>query len=585
MKTDSDLHQQLLRIDGRGYKAYKDLEGSFDFESFTLFIDHVQGDPFAEPSKGRIRLSNSVAGFPEGLWANSVRAIAFRDFLARSVFSAIQTVVGGRRGSGNSGLITIDAGGQEVLERTAVILGDGWLEARIEIGLPAGGRTITGKQADVMLCQEIPQVVKKALRWDQVSQAACWAFVDQIENFSSIQSQLASKGLVAFVADGAILPRDSGVSDCPLMGPQVTKCQAPDSLSVTFQVPHPVEGVSGKSTTIRGLGIPQGVTVIVGGGYHGKSTLLQALQRSVYPHIPSDGRELVVTVPSAVKIRAEDGRRIEQVNISGFIQHLPKGGGTKTFSTDDASGSTSQAAGILEALEVGAQVLLLDEDTSATNFMVRDARMQALVQKAHEPITPFLDRVRELYEVYGVSIILVMGGCGDYLDVADTVILMDEFSPIDVTGAAHAVASRIPTNRQCEVKEPLRIMYPRVPQRDSVRARKGQHAAKILARSVDDLVFGQQNIDLFGVEQLVDVSQTRAIGYVLHYAATRLMDGVRTIREVVECVEELIDEQGLDFLAHFSSIGRHPGNLARPRKFELSAALNRLRTVRMQQKT
>ena len=584
MKSLSDLRQHLLRLDGRGYKAYKDLEGSYDFETFTLFIDHVQGDPFAEPSKIRIRMANSEAGFPEDLWNNKVRVVAFRDYLARSVFSAIRTVVRGNRGIGKSGMMAIDAGGQEVLERTAVILGTGWLEARIEIGLPARGRTITGKQAEAMLCQEIPQIVTQALRWEQTPQMACRSFVGQLENFFSIQSQLTSKGLVAFVADGAVLPRVSGASDRPLAASDVTKWFTPGSLSVSFQVPHAVAGCSGESTIVRGLGIPHGVTLIVGGGYHGKSTLLQALQRGVYPHIPSDGRELVVTSPDAVKIRAEEGRRVEQVDISGFIQHLPKGGSTKTFSTDDASGSTSQAASILEALEMGARVLLLDEDTSATNFMVRDARMQALVKKAHEPITPFLDRVRELYESFGVSTILVMGGCGDYFDMADTVIMMDEFSSVDVTIDAHAVASRLPSSRQREVGEPMSPIISRVPEGDSVNAVKGRSDAKIVARSHDKLVFGSEVIDLIGVEQLVDVSQTRAIGHVLHLAATRLMDGVGTIREVVEVLEKLIDEQGLDVLSPFSVPGRHPGNFARPRKFEIAAALNRLRTVRMCQK-
>ncbi len=585
MKSQSDLRQQLLKLDGRGYKAYKILEGSYVFDIFTLFIDHVQGDPFAEPSEARIRLSNSVAGFPEDLWSNKVRAVAFRDFLARSVFSAIPLVVPGQRGIGKSGLITIDVGGQEVLERTAVIIGDGWLEARIEFGLPARGRTIMGKQAEVMLCQEIPQIVTQAMQWEQSSQTVCRLFIDQIENFNSIQSQLPSKGLVAFVADEAILPRVSGVSDRPLVESQVTKWHAPDSLAVSFQVPHLIQYVEGQSKMVRGLGIPQGVTVIVGGGYHGKSTLLQALQRGVYPHIPSDGREMVVTVPDAVKIRAEDGRRIEQVDISGFIQHLPHGGSTKTFSSDDASGSTSQATGILEALEVGAQVLLLDEDTSATNFMVRDSRMQALVKRTHEPITPFLDRVRELYEGFGVSTILVMGGCGDYFDVADTVIMMDEFSPLDVTAEAHAVASRLPSNRQREVSEPLAGIVPRIPQGDSVSATKGRHKPKIVARSFDELVFGHEVINLLGVEQLIDRSQTRAIGQMLHVAATGLMDEVRTMKEIMDCLENLIDEQGLEVFSFFPTPGRHPGNFARPRRFEIAATLNRLRTVRMRQKS
>ena len=454
----------------------------------------------------------------------------------------------------------------------------------MEIGLPARGRTILGTQAEVMLCQEIPSIVNEALLWARTSQVTCRDFVDQVENFFSIQTQLAVRGLVAFVADGAVLPRASGASEHPLETPRVTKWHAPDSLAVLFKVPHPTKDSFGDTTMVRGLGIPQGVTLIVGGGYHGKSTLLQALQRGVYPHIPTDGRELVVTSPDAVKIRAQDGRRIEQVDISGFIQHLPRRASTKTFSTDDASGSTSQAASILEAVEVGARVLLLDEDTSATNFMIRDARMQALVRKAHEPITPFLDRVRELYESFGVSTVLVMGGCGDYFEVADTVIMMNEFSPVDVTVEAHAVAAKFPTSRQCEITESLGTGFPRIPQGDSVNAGKGRDSAKILTRSRQELIFGHEVIDLLGVEQLVDVSQTRAIGQVLHLAATRLMDGVRTMKEVMDGIERLLDEEGLDVLSPFSSSGRHPGIFARPRRFEIGAALNRLRTVRMRQK-
>ncbi len=581
MNTLSDLRQRLGQIDGRGYKAYKSLVGEYDCATFLLAIDHVQGDPFAEPSKVRLRIPHTVSRFPDDLWSSRVRAIAFCDYVARGVCAAMRVIVKGDRGIGKSGMMSIDAGGQEVLERAAVVLGAGWVEARLEIGLPARGRTILGKQAEEMLCREIPNIVHQALHWERIQQADCRAFVNQVENFYAIQSQLTAKGLVAFVGDGASLPRASGNSDRPLESSLVTRCFAPDSLSVSFTVPNPISTPTGHTTVVKGLGIPQGVTLIVGGGYHGKSTLLQALQRSVYPHVPLDGREFVVTAADAVKIRAEDGRRVERVDISGFIQHLPKGGTTTDFSTDNASGSTSQAASILEALEVGATVLLLDEDTSATNFMVRDARMQALVQKTHEPITPFLDRVRELYETFGVSTILVMGGCGDYFDVADTVIMMNEFTPIDVTTDARAVALRIPSSREDEVSEPLPSIKPRVPTRDSVSAARGRYEVKISTRSTNELTFGHENIDLTGVGQLVDASQTRAIGQALHMAAKRLMNGKTTVKEVMEGMDAILDKEGLDALAPYYSPGHHPGNFARPRIFELAAALNRLRTVRM----
>ncbi len=332
------------------------------------------------------------------------------------------------------------------------------------------------------------------------------------------------------------------------------------------------------------MGIPRGVTLIVGGGYHGKSTLLKALERGVYPHIPGDGREYVVTSPDAVKIRAEDGRRVERVDISPFISNLPYGRSTTAFSTEDASGSTSQAANIMEALESGAQVLLLDEDTSATNFMVRDSRMQSLVHKEHEPITPFVDRIREIHDKLGVSTILVMGGCGDYFDVADTIIMMRDYLPREVTEEAKTIARERPSGRSVEAIETASWTLPRVPLSESFDPSRGRRDVKIDVKDLDSILFGRDRIDLRSVEQLVDRSQTNAVGQAIHLAATRFMNGCATLREVVDQLEEQLDREGLDILDPFHRAGRHPGNFARPRKYEIAAAINRLRTVRMKQK-
>ncbi|MCH7911314.1 MAG: ATPase, partial [Candidatus Hydrogenedentes bacterium] len=330
-------------------------------------------------------------------------------------------------------------------------------------------------------------------------------------------------------------------------------------------------------------GVPKGVTRIVGGGYHNKSTLLQSIERGVYPHIPGDGREYVVTARDTVKIRAEDGRRVEKVDISPFITNLPQGRDTEAFSSEDASGSTSQAANIVEALDMRAGALLLDEDTSATNFMVRDARMQALVHKDSEPITPFVERVRELYDTFGVSIIVVMGGCGDYFEAADHVILMRDYQPSDATEGARSVAAAFPTKRKVEAGFSMRPVRARIPLAESFDPSRGRRPVKIDVRDLDRILYGRDPIELRGVEQLVDLSQTRAIGHGIHLAATRFVDGARTLREVVECLESVFDEEGLDLLDPFYQEGRHPGNYARPRKFEIAAAINRLRTVNMNQ--
>ncbi len=589
MPNMNDLHLLLDRIDGRGYKAYKEIAGTYDGqgegqnEGWTLHIDHVQGDPFATPSKVRLRVPQRRSQVPPALFDNPARRLALQDFLCREVHRAIRREVKGRRGSGKSGTVTIDVGGQEVLERTALRVTKDWVEARIEVGLPADGRSILGRQAETILCRELPKVLERSLLWKNVSQDEGREFVDCVENQEHIRLELGKLGLIAFVGDGASLPRESGASDRPLGTKEAVPFRAPAPLRVSIDVPHTVHREDGPTRSISGMGIPPGVTLIVGGGYHGKSTLLKALERGVYPHIPGDGREYVVTDRDAVKIRAEDGRRVEKVNISSFITNLPFGRSTEAFSTDDASGSTSQAANIMEALEVGATTLLLDEDTSATNFMVRDSRMQALVNKEHEPITPFLDRVRELHDTLGVSTVLVMGGSGDYFESAHNVVLMKDFLPHEVTEEAKQIAKAQPTQRAIEAVNPLPRHIDRIPVARSFDPSRGRREVKIDIKQVDLILFGRERIDLRAAEQLVDSSQTRAIGHVIHLAAEKFMDADRTLREVLENVGRIFDKEGLDILDPFRRPGHHPGNFARPRKHEIATAINRLRTVRMRQ--
>ena len=583
MRDVRDLESTLRRIHRRGYKAYKDIQGSYDAGDVELHVDHVQGDPFAAPSRLRLRVPAEEAGIPAALFAGRARRVALADFLARRVREAIRRGGGQRRGSGKSGQVWIDAGGQEVLERTAVRVEPDWIEARIEVGLPAAGRSVLGDEARELLCEQLPALARAALRWESLAHDDARRFVECVESQEHLRARLGELGLVAFVADGSVLPRESGASDRPLRQ-RVVPFRAPPTLRVEVELPNEVETEAGPTRTLAGLGIPQGVTLIVGGGYHGKSTLLRALERGVYPHVPGDGREWVVTAPDAVKIRAEDGRRVECVDIRPFIADLPQGRGTRAFSSDDASGSTSQAANIVEALELGSSLLLLDEDTSATNFMVRDARLQALVAREKEPITPFLDRVRELYEARGVSTVLVMGGCGDYFDVADTVILMDEYAPHDATDRARQVAATHVSTRRREARDALGARAERVPDPQGFDPSRGRRDVKIDAKGRDVLLYGREPIDLRLVEQLVDPSQTRAIGHGIHLASERWMDGRRSLRELVEQLDALLDERGLDELAPFRRGEGHPGSYARPRRAEVAAAVNRLRTLRMTQR-
>jgi predicted ABC-class ATPase len=570
MPSAEDLRRTLRRIDGRGYKAYKDIEGAYHFKEYTLYVEHVQGDPFASPSRVRVRVPQSVAGFPGDTYHHKSREVALRDFLTRRFFQASRRYGKGNRGTGNSGLISIDLPGQEILERTSVFIAADYVEARLVMGLPAFGRTITARHAEAMLFDELPQIVSASLYARNLDRKALYKHIEVAEDADFLRGQLDSLGLVAFVADGAILPRASGVDLRPLSKGRVVPFQSSDSLRVRVELPN--------RGAVTGMGIPEGVTLIIGGGYHGKSTLLRALELGVYNHIPGDGRELVVANPYTAKIRAEDGRRIEKVDISPFIANLPFGQETSAFSTDDASGSTSQAANIIESLELGAQVLLIDEDTSATNFMIRDHRMQELVSKDKEPITPFIDKVRQLYTDLGVSTILVIGGSGDYFDVADCAICMVEYKPYDVTKQSRAIAEKYRAERLPEGGEHFGTITERVPLAHSFDASKGKREVKISSKGLHSIAFGRNTIDLGAVEQLVDVSQTRAIGDAIYYA-TKHMDGRKTLREIVDVVLKSVADKDLSVFSP-----RPVGDYAAFRGLELAAAMNRLRTLLVRKK-
>lgn len=573
--TAQTLSQILLGLDQRSYKAYqaiKEHRGQYQFDDFLLLVEHVQGDPFAAPSRMRLQIPQVKAGFPKLLYQSPhslpqiqrSREIALRDYLNRR-FEQAAAQSQSRRGSGNSGLISIAHPSQQVLERSAVWVNDRQIEVRFNVGLPARGRTILGRQAAELLCQDLPEIVAQALIYRVLDAEDLRQHVETIEDADWLRQQLAIHKLVAFIPNGAILPRRSGIDELPL--PEAVPFQAPAALQAEFNRPN--------QGTICGMGIPQGITLIVGGGYHGKSTLLRAIALGVYNHLPQDGREQVVTDATALKIRAEEGRSIVGVNISPFINHLPQDRSTAQFCSTNASGSTSQAANIIEALEVGAKLLLVDEDTSATNFMIRDRRMQALIAKAQEPITPFIDKIRQLYQEQNVSTILVMGGSGDYFDVADTVIAMTEYIPTDVTAQAKQIAQAYATERMLEGGKAFGSLTSRIPTAFHLESDR----CRLKVRDLDELVIGRAAIDLSAVEQLVEVGQLRAIGAAMGTTLTEMLHSSMSLSELVDHLMHQIEQETLDSLTPYLQ-----GDLAEFRALELAAVINRLRMLEVRQR-
>ncbi len=553
------LRSLLHRLDGRGYGGYKELlHQEFHFPGFHLRFLRVQPDPFAPPSVVQLRMDQQVAKYPPALMELPVQRTALRDFLQRRFWQALRPYPE----------LSIDPPGNEILDRTGCLINSDEVVVRLTVQLPASGRRIRGYQAATLLCEQLPAVVMEVLPYDRQPLDRLQKHLEVAIDAETIRSRLAEMGLVAFIANGSILPRESGISENPMPSPPAVPFQSPPELECEFEVPH--------HGRIRGMGIPEGVTLIVGGGFHGKSTLLRALERGVYLHIPGDGREFVVTNPTAVKIRAEDGRCVHNVNISPFIAHLPMKIDTAHFSTENASGSTSQAANIIEALEAGAEVLLIDEDTSATNFMIRDARMQALIAKDREPITPFIDRVRQLYEEHGVSTILVMGGSGDYFDVADTVIAMVEYRPLNVTEQAKTVAQQYPTHRKVEAETPFPFPQPRVPDPSRLQLRRGKREIAIKAKGMETIVAGKAAIDLRFVEQLVEDGQLNALAAALELALRKQwIDGRHTVDEILHLLHDFLEHRGVEGLA------TAPHNFAAFRMQEFAAVLNRWRALQM----
>ena len=561
--SDRDyLKTTLLKLDNASYKDYKKIRGDYQFADFNLKIDYVQGDPFASPSRLRMTIPQQVAEFPTQLYESVSKKIGLEDYLARQ-FAEEAKKYSDYRGTGKSGLIATAPLGQEVLERTAVFINCQQLEVRFVVGLPARGRRILGRQAAEMLCENIPQLAA-ALLYKSLDGAAIERQIATVEDADWLRRQLPDRNLVAFVANGSILPRRSGVDPRPLL--EAIPFKSPESLTVEFDCPN-----RGK---ITGMGIPQGISLIVGGGYHGKSTLLRAIELGIYSHIPDDGREYVVADPLGIKIRAENGRSIAGVNISPFINHLPQGRSTVNFVTANASGSTSQSANIIEAIAAGAKLLLIDEDTSATNFIIRDRLMQALITKDQEPITPFIDKVRQLYTDYGISTILVMGGSGDYFDVADRIIALDNYLPQDVTAKAKAIAQEYGTARTPEGG----IQFGEITLRKLVAASINPSRGKrevVKARGIARISFGELDIDLTAVEQIIDPGQLKAIALALIYAK-KYLEQELTLSEVLDRVRQDIITSGLDRISTFPQ-----GDLAQFRTLELAAAINRLRSLKV----
>ncbi|MEZ9955864.1 P-loop domain-containing protein [Vibrio cyclitrophicus] len=540
------LTAKLKKLEKQNFRAYQQIKGQYDFADFELHIDHVQGDPYASSSRFRATRAWSLTGLDWLKEKSYEYQVAARDFIARS-FSEFAK---------QEATVSIALTGQTVLDNTAVVFTDHGIEIRFRINLPADGRSILAKKAINIITFYLPKFIRRATLERELNIEAMIKHCEAVEDQDALRAQLEENNLAAFVANGSVLPRIAGNCDLPMKG--AVPFLAPESLSVTLNTPNQGD--------VTGLGIPKGITLIVGGGFHGKSTLLNAVERSIYNHIPGDGREGIVTATDTMKIRAEDGRCVHNLNLSNYINHLPMQKDTSDFSTQDASGSTSQAAWLQESIEAGVQTLLIDEDTSATNFMIRDERMQALVSKGAEPITPLVDRIGQLREEMDISTIVVMGGSGDYLDVADTVIQMHDYQAVDVTEKAQEVIAQHPTQRTNECETALETFVPRSLNRAALMNILTDGKFRVNAKGKESLRFGKEFADLSALEQLESTSEVNAIGWAWFQFAQTPGWSNNPAKEF----NAILSDEWYENMPKY-------GDLAKPRILDVMAALNRMR--------
>jgi len=438
----------------------------------------------------------------------------FTDYLARKLYSSLAKV-SERVGSGNSGYLGIPKLSNCILRRSSVDVKGRKLVLRFFVGLPAKGRRILGKEAEKIVYEKIPKVVRSILetREEDIREQ-----IELYEDQEFLRRWIRDNRIVSFIAEGSVLPRESSFSEKPLKTGKPFRFEK----SVTVSLP------SGRK--VKGLAIPEGLTVITGGGYHGKTTILNSIQRGIYNHVKGDGRELVIS-RDCVLVFAENGRIVNSVDVSSFISNLPTGERTDRFSTLNASGSTSMAASIIEAIELGVEVILIDEDTSATNLLYKDEIMERLVRK--DPIRQLCYQVRDIIEKTGTSFVIISGASSVFLPLADKIFLVENYEPREVETVCND-AERGVNN----------FKYPR---RREFRGVDGLRKVKAKGYRISiDLERGKFELDLSSNPRIVEEGQVRLIARALKKFKAFRGD----VKSVVESFNAALKEKGFEFFSN-----------------------------------
>lgn len=567
MKDKQEFYELLGELDGRDFSEYNRIIGDYDFSRYVLKVTRVPTDASEPGTLFLLRVPSHVAGFPAHLHQTPIRRTALEDLLVRKMSAAIEASSAYDEDGVSRKRLFLPKPGPQILPRSALLITEDYVEARVHVNLPVRRGRIHGEEARHVFFETLPAVVNASLIYCNLDEQEAVAFVRLMEDADALRQMLPTRGWVAFVGEGALLARRGPDGRAARTGGRPLAISA----ELWTEVELPNQG------RIRGLGIPAGITVVVGDEYSGRVEFLKAIAAGIYNHIPGDGREYVISAPDAVYIAADPGRCIRRVDLGAFIRGDNPGREGSIYSTDDADPCASQMAAMAEALEVGSRVLLFDESDSGTAFLASDSRLDEIAGAGKRGILPLCAAAREMADHRGVS--FVVGGrssIAEWIPIADTVLRIENFTVSDVTKEAKRLEIRRTDDKPnpeavARLFECSRHVVP-----SSLDPSSGRHDAIVGAESIYHLRFGKSVVDLQRVCQLADISQTETIGLILYYAKSRYLREARSIREIMDLVDRDLSTEGLDCLTRDLRC-----DLARPRRFEIAAALNRLASLRI----
>ncbi|MDF7807841.1 ABC-ATPase domain-containing protein [Pontiellaceae bacterium B12219] len=574
MKDKKEFYNLLAELDGQPFSGYQKLIGDFDFSRYVIKCAaiNLEDEDAAHPVFS-IRVPQTISEIPEYLFDTPVRRTAMEDLLLRRISDCISRIANYDQNGIARRHIQVSSPNQKILPRNALLLTKEYIEVRIEITLPfqtiiVDGEplvSIDGEMAQQIFFEDLPEIVSNSLLYCNIDIAEADEHVNNMEDADRLRQYLGASGQVAFVAEGALVTRLTG-SDLPDYE-RMSPVEAADELLDEVEVPH--------SGAVRGFGIPNGLTLILGESNSGRVDLMDAIAQGIYNHVPGDGREHVVTVADAVSIRAEVGRSIQQVDISAFASELLDGGNAASYSTKSAGSFTSQAASTVEALEAGARVLLYDEHSSSSTFLSSDTRVASLLGKSSR--NTLAARARQMVDELGISMVVAGSSLvAEFIPIADKILKIENFCISDITEEAKALNIVAPAPVNDTVNLSTMLSRSRWVMPSSIDPSIGREDLVIETDEVDFLQFGRSLVDLDAVRQIADADQARAIGFVLYYAKLRYMDEGYPMREILDLVDRDLSNEGLNALVRDIR-----GDLARPRRYEVAAAINRLPAFRV----